>query len=96
MKTKGEVKSILKNFHEMIQTQFETSIKVLRSSNGWSVFHFNCKITWLVTGLNIKPLVLTLSNMEWLNVKNRHLLEVTQALLFSMNVPKTFWYEALQ
>lgn len=26
--------------------------------------------------------------------KNRHLLEVTRALLFSMNVCKTFWFEA--
>lgn len=34
MKTNGEVHSIFLNFHKMMQTQFGTAIKVLRSDNG--------------------------------------------------------------
>lgn len=44
MKTKGEVTSIFHNFHKMVQTQFDTSIKVLHFDNGGVHFFSVAKI----------------------------------------------------
>lgn len=62
MKTKGEVGVIFQTFHKMIQTQFETSIKILRSDNGGSIYFIPCKNIWLSMALSIKHLVLAFHN----------------------------------
>lgn len=42
------------------------------------------------------PHVLTLQNkMGLLKEKNKHLLEVARAIMFSMNIPKYFWGDAV-
>ena len=58
------------------------------------------KMLWanffLKNELFIKVLVLILHNkMVWLKKKNKHLLEVAQALLFTNQVPKYLWGEVV-
>lgn len=60
IKTKGEVHSIFLNFHMIIQSQFGTTIKFLKSdSGGGSTYLHSCKSTWRIVVLYIKLLVFT-------------------------------------
>lgn len=80
----------------MIQTQFETKIKVLRSDNGREYLtkvvgdFFFYKWYFSTKFLCRHPLT------KWpCQMKNHHLLEVARALLFTHKEPKIFWGDAL-
>lgn len=96
MKTKDEVCNIFQKFHKMIQTQFDAFVRILRSDNGdeyisstLQAYLTDCGIEHQTSGVG------TPQQNGVVECKNHHLLEVTKALLFSMNVPKTFWSKAL-
>ena len=96
LKEKSEIESVFQNFYTMVLTQFQEKIKIVRSDNGkeylykilrnfflekWIVHQSSCKDTPQHNGVAEK--------------KNKHLLEVARALLFSKNVPKYLWGEAI-
>jgi len=96
LKEKSDTASTFKNFYKMIKNQFQTHIKILRTDNGREYFN---KI--MGDFLNEKGIIHQSSCVDTpqqngiAERKNRHLLEVTRALMFSMNVPKRFWGEAI-
>ena len=70
MKTRAEFFSMFKKFNAEIRTQFNTSIRILRSDNAkeYSLCHY--LLLCLPMGFFTNHLVLTLLNrMEWLNVR---------------------------
>ncbi|XP_019256261.1 PREDICTED: uncharacterized protein LOC109234647 [Nicotiana attenuata] len=84
------------SFHKMICTQFEVKIKILRTDNGteytgkdfgaylesFGIIHqTSCPYTSAQNGVAER--------------KNRHLLEVARSLMFTMNLPKPYWGEAI-
>ena len=94
MKEKFETFS--KQFHLMVQTQFNSKIKMVCTDNGTEYFsnilgsyfkdndiihHYSCVNTPQQNGIAER--------------KNRHLLEVACTLMFQSNVPKHFWGEAI-
>ena len=96
MKEKSETFFIFKQFHLMIQTQFNSKIKIVRTDNGAEYFsnilgsyfkdndiihHSSCVNTPQQNGIAER--------------KNRHLFEVARTLMFQSNVPKHFWGEAI-
>ena len=96
MKKRSELFSVFCAFHAEIKTQFNLSIKCLRSDNATEyssaqfssfllqkgILHqFSCPVTPRQNGVAER--------------KNRHLLEVSRALLFEMKVPKQFWADAV-
>ena len=96
MKAKSETFFIFKQFHLMIQTQFNSKIKIVRTDNGAEYFsnilgsyfkdndiihHSSCVNTPQQNGIAER--------------KNRHLFEVARTLMFHSNVPKHFWGEAI-
>ena len=92
MHAKNEVFSCFQSFHKMISTQFDAKIKILRTDNGTEymekTFHSyldNHGITHQTS------CVYTAAQNGVSEHKNRHLLEVTRALMFAMNVPKVYW-----
>lgn len=96
LKEKTEVRNVFQNFHSMIQTQFQTQIQVLRSDNGTEYFN-----SILGDYLRTKGIIHQSScpNTPQQNGiaerKNRHLLEVARALMFTTNMPKLFWGDAI-
>lgn len=83
----------------MVQTQFGNVFKKLQSDNGkkydnHNLSSFNSKQS-IVHGFTVHEFTHTSQQNEIAKRKNRHLLEVTRALLFQMSVPKSYWGEAV-
>lgn len=81
----------------MVETQFNKKIKILRSDNGGE--YISHAFSSFLDQLGILHQTTCLGTPEQNGVaerENRHLLEVARALLFTMNVPKTFWLDAVQ
>ena len=80
----------------MIKTQFHTQIQVLRTDNGREYFNFILGKFLAAHGIiHHSSCVDTPQQNGVAERKNRHLLEVTRALMFSMHVQKRFWGEAI-
>src|ERR1044072_1910570 len=96
MKEKSEVGPIFEIFHNMVQTQFQTSIKVLRTDNGREYYHSTLSSYLQNHGIiHQSSCVDTPQQNGVAERKNRHLLEVTRSLMLSSNVPTHFWGEAV-
>ena len=91
IKENSKTFSIFKQFHSMVQTQFNSKIKIVCTDNGTEYFsnilrsyfkdndiihHSSCVNTPQQNGIAER--------------KNRHLLEVAHTLMFQSNVPKHF------
>ena len=81
LKDKSDAKSIFPQFHKMVQTQFQAQIQIFRIDKGGNgIFHqSSCVNTSQQNGVAER--------------KNRHLLEVARAIMFTNNVPKFFFWE---
>ncbi|KAF3771649.1 Retrovirus-related Pol polyprotein from transposon TNT 1-94 [Nymphaea thermarum] len=96
LKERSEVPAVVKNFVAFVETQFQTSVQAFRTDNareyvsqslddflrGKGIVHeTSCSYTPPQNGV-----------AEW---KNRHLLNVTRAIMFQRHVPKRYWGDAL-
>ena len=96
MKEKSEVGTLFQHFNSMIQTQFQTKIQVLKTDNAKEYFNTILGKYLLNHGIiHISSCVDTPQQNGVVERKNRHLLEVARSLMFSTNVPKHFWGEAV-
>ena len=96
LKSKREVCSIFQDFCSMIENQFNTTIKVLRTDNGTEYMNHNFQTFLHSKGIiHQTSCVGTPQQNGIAERKNRHLLEVTRALLFSANLPKDYWSYAV-
>ena len=96
MKDKSEVSSIFKRFSHMIQTQFATKIQVLRTDNAKD--YFNSILGEYLSNHGIvhqSSCPYTPQQNGIAERKNRHLLEITRAIMFTSHVPKYFWGDAI-
>ncbi|KOM56062.1 hypothetical protein LR48_Vigan10g195400 [Vigna angularis] len=96
MSNKSEVFQIFVKFFHLVQNQFGRNIKRIRSDNGTEYVNHEFLNFFSHNGIVHE---LTCVNTPQQNGiaerKNRHLLEVTRALLFQMSVPKIYWGEAV-
>ena len=96
MKEKSEAGQIFKNFNTMIQTQFQTKIKVLKTDNAKEYFTSILGDYLLSQGIvHQSSCIDTLQQNGVAERKNRHLLEVARSLMFTTHVPKIFRGEAV-
>jgi gag-polypeptide of LTR copia-type/Integrase core domain/GAG-pre-integrase domain len=96
LKSKREVCSIFQVFCSMIENQFNTTIKVLRTDNGTEYMNHDFQTFLHSKGImHQTSCVGTPQQNGVAERKNRHLLEVTRALLFSANLPKDYWSYAV-
>jgi Integrase core domain/GAG-pre-integrase domain len=96
LKIKDEVFDYFQEFLNRIENQFNTTIKIFRSDNRTEFK--NNKFNELVKLKGIIHQTTCVNTPEKNGVskrKNRHLLEVTRALLFQNNIPKVFWSDAI-
>lgn len=76
----------------MVQSQFQAQIRMLRTNNGRE--NFNSILGEYLSQHEIihqSSCVDTPQQNEVSKRKNRHLLEVSRALMFTMNIPKYLW-----
>lgn len=57
MQLKYDVGALIKEFYNLIKTQFSKKIKVLRSDNGFQFVNVDLKHVFSENGIVIKPLV---------------------------------------
>ncbi|CAN1170240.1 Retrovirus-related Pol polyprotein from transposon TNT 1-94 [Linum perenne] len=96
LKHKSDVKNAFCEFYTMISTQFQTGISILRFDNGTE--YFNTQLGSFLKDKGIVHQSSCRSTPQQNGIaerRNRHLLEVTRALMFSANLPKYLWGEAL-
>ena len=96
IRDKTEVRTTFINFHSMIQTQFHTKIQILRTDN--STEYFNQTLGSYLRDQGIVHQSSCVESPQQNGIaerKNRHILEVSRALLFTTNVPKMFWGDAV-
>ncbi|GAB2281771.1 hypothetical protein Dimus_039493 [Dionaea muscipula] len=96
MTNHSELFFIFTAFHTEIQTQFSLPIRIFRSDNARE--YFSSPFTSFLTSHGIiheSSCPDTPPQNGVAERKNRHLLEVTRALMFHMKVPKVFWSEAV-
>ncbi|KAJ9180876.1 hypothetical protein P3X46_009068, partial [Hevea brasiliensis] len=95
MKNRSELFSIFCAFCNEIKTQFNISVRILRSNNAKEYFSAQFLSYMTQNGiLHQSSCMDTPSQNGVAERKNRHLLEVTRSLLFHMKVPKHFWADA--
>ncbi|CAN1170498.1 Retrovirus-related Pol polyprotein from transposon TNT 1-94 [Linum perenne] len=96
MKEKAETTGIVQNFCKMILTQFNTQMQVLKTDNAHD--YFNHVLGGFLTNSGIVHASSCVDTPQQNGIaerKNRHLLEVARASMFTHNVPKYLWGEAV-
>ena len=96
LRDKSEADNMFDNFYSMIETQYNSKIQILRTDNGTEFFNQRLDSFLLKRGmLHQSSCIITPQQNGVSERKNRHLLEVSRALLFTANVPKHFWGDAI-
>jgi Integrase core domain/GAG-pre-integrase domain len=96
MAEKGETSTLLKSFSKMIQTQFQKSIKCIRSDNGTEFTSRIMKQFLVENGIvHQTSCVGTPQQNGRVERKHRHILNVARALRFQSNLPISFWGECV-
>ena len=89
LKNKHEVFEIFRSFHNMIQTQFSAKLQILRSDNDGEYDNAQFHRYFQEHGLHHKASYSqTLQQNGVAKRKNRHIFEITRALLTVAYVPK--------
>jgi transposase InsO family protein len=96
LKGKNEVSEVFKSFYYMIQNQFGKGIKFVRSDNGGEFVNIRLKDFFIEKGIiHETTCVRTPQQNGIAEIKNRHVLETSRALLFEYKVPQVFWDSAV-
>lgn len=96
LKHKSDVFAAFKSFHFMVSTQFNAKIQILRSDNGGE--YISCDFSSFFDASGIVHQTTCSDTPKQNGVaeqKNYHLWEISHAILFTMNVCKTVWSDAL-
>jgi len=96
LKDKSEIAQVFQNFYTFVRTQFNTSIKVLRSDNAKEYMSNTFKNFLGTHGIHHQTSCpYTPQRNGVAERKNRHFLVVTRTLLMERHVPTIFWGDTL-
>ena len=96
MKDKSEVEQIFRNFYAMVETVFGSKISFLRTDNGAEYFKTSLGQFFTEKGIYHQTTCVSTPQQNGIaERKNRHLLEVARAIMFTMHIPKYLWGDAL-
>ena len=96
MKHKSEVFKCFRDFCALVKNQFNTQVKMIRTDNGTE--YVNKEFSDFLSENGILHQTSCPDTPPQNGVaerKNRHILEVARSLMFTMNVPKFLWSEAV-
>ena len=86
LKQKSEVVKVLEHFVIFVQTQFETTIKIIRSDNGTEFVMTNFIVSKRI--IHQTSCVNTPQQNSIVERKHGHLLDVARALMIQSHLPK--------
>ncbi|CAL2238881.1 unnamed protein product [Prunus armeniaca] len=93
MKHKSDARTLLVNFINMIATQFDSKIKIIRSDNGPE---FNLGSFYADKGIMHQTSCINTPQQNGVaERKHRHLLNMARALLIQAGLPQRFWGDAI-
>jgi transposase InsO family protein len=96
MKHKSEVLNCFKDFCACIRNQINAHVHIIRTNNGSEYVNNKFRSYLSAEGiLHQTSCPDTPAQNGVAKRKNRHLLEVACSLMYTMNVPKFFWSEAV-
>jgi transposase InsO family protein len=96
MHHKDEVFHCFQNFHAYVKNQFQVQVQVLRTDNGTEYLNTTFGAFLSEQGiLHQTSCPDTPPQNGVAERKNRHVLEVARSLMYTMNVPKFLWSEAV-
>ena len=92
MREKSEASQLVRNFCQMVKTQFKTALKIIRSENGsefvsMPMLRF-CKESGII---HQTTCIDTPQQNGRVERKHHHILNVARALRFEANLPLKFW-----
>ena len=96
LKNKSDVFECFRDFHNLIMTQYNACVKVLRTDNGTK--YVNKEFDEYLSSFGIIHQTTCPGTSEQNGLaerKNRHLLEITRCIMMAMNVSKFLWSEAV-
>lgn len=96
LKEKSKAGQTFKQFHAMVKTQFQSDIRVLCTDN--ETEYFNSILGNYLSQEGIvhqNSCTGTPQQNRVAERKNRHLLKVARAIMFTTNVPNIYWEEAI-
>jgi len=89
LKTKSEVQCCIKSFITLVETQFSTTVKCIRSDQG---SEFNLHQFYSLKGIEHQvSCVETPQQNGVVERKHQYILNITRTLIFQSNLPKLFW-----
>jgi len=97
MVTKDEVMSIIKSFTSMAKTQFDSTVKTIRTDNALELSTSHEALDFFAkTGIiHQTSCTQTPQQNGIVERKHKHLLEVSRALLFQSSLPIKYWGECV-
>ncbi|CAN0896019.1 Retrovirus-related Pol polyprotein from transposon TNT 1-94 [Linum grandiflorum] len=96
LRAKSELYSVLRDFVQMIKTQFNTTIKTFRSDPGGEYTSQALYEFYKSQGILYQHSCPGVSEQNGLvERKHRHILDLARAILLQSSVPSTFWVEAV-
>ena len=94
LKSKGEVQNQIKNFITLLETQFNSKVKTIRSDNGPE---FILPDFYASKGIiHQRSCVETPQQNGRVERKHQHILNIARALMFQSNLPSSFWSYAVR
>ena len=95
LSTKSNALQTLKTFITMIENQFETTVKKVRTYNGLEFINIEATIFFKTKGIvHQKTCPYTPQQNGVVERKHKHLLETARALLFQSKLPVKYWENA--
>ncbi|KAL0408877.1 UNVERIFIED_CONTAM: Retrovirus-related Pol polyprotein from transposon TNT 1-94 [Sesamum radiatum] len=96
LKHKSQVPNTLKQFCNLVHTQFHTRIQTLISDNGSEFLNQECRAICRDLGIIHQTSCIYSPHQNGrIERKHRHLLNVARALLFHASLPTKFWGDAI-
>jgi len=97
MVTKDEAMSIIKSFIAMAKTQFDSTVRIIRSDNALELCNSYEALDFFAKTRIIHQTSCTQTPQQngVVERKHKHLLEVSRALLFQSSLPIKYWVECV-
>ncbi|KAL2251379.1 UNVERIFIED_CONTAM: Retrovirus-related Pol polyprotein from transposon RE1 [Sesamum indicum] len=93
---KSQTLSKLKQFYNMVSTQFDVKIKQVRTDNGTEFVNKECQDFFHSKGIvHRRTCVYTPEQNGVVERKHQHLLKIARSLMFQANMPLKFWTDSL-
>ncbi|KAL0320005.1 UNVERIFIED_CONTAM: Copia protein [Sesamum radiatum] len=96
MRHKSQSSTLLNRFFQSVKTQFDSSVKCIRTDNGSEFLSHDCQTLFSSLGIaHQKTCPYTPQQNGLVERRHKQLLELARSLIFQAHLPTTFWGEAL-